>query len=124
MHLPSELEAIAVIPALRAMLAKELLVSGRMNQSEVAALLGVTQSAVSNYMTGARARNIAYLETPYIRERISELARTIQGSGDSVRAATVLSDLTQFIRKNRLMCEMHHVMEPGVDVDTCHICEE
>ncbi len=124
MHLPSELEAIAVIPALRAMLAKELLVSSRMNQSEVASLLGITQSAVSNYVTGVRARNTAYLEIPYIRERIAELAQDIEGSEDRVAVARVLSDLTQFIRKNRLMCEIHHAIEPEIDVKECHICEE
>ncbi len=124
MHLPSELEALAVIPALRSMLAKELLSKAGMSQSQVGSLLGITQSAVSNYVTGARARNTAYLETPYVRERIAELAMDAGGRHDAVRVAAVLSELTQFIRRNRLMCEIHRNMEPGIDVASCHICEE
>lgn len=124
MHLPSEIEAMAVIPALRSMLAKELIGSGRMNQSEVGALLGITQSAVSNYVTGVRARNSAFLDIPYVRERIGSLATDISGGNDNARVAQVLSELTQFIRKNRMMCEMHRAIDPGMDVDGCHICEE
>lgn len=123
MHLPSEVEAIVVIPALRAMLARELLDSRGMSQAEVGALLGITQSAVSNYVTGIRGRRVANLDEPYIRDRISDIALSAVSAHDRVEVARGLAELTQYIRKNRLMCGMHRIIDPGIDVDACHICE-
>lgn len=123
MHLPSELEAMVVIPALRAMLARELLDSGAMSQTEVGALLGITQSAVSNYVKGIRARGVAYMETPFVRQRIAALAVGVNGSPTRAEVARGLAELTLYIRRNRLMCELHREIDQGIDVDECHICE-
>jgi len=123
MHLPSELEAITVIPALRAMLARELITKSRMKQSEVASLLGITQSAVSNYMTGIRARNNPYADSPAIRHRISLLVKALDSSRDARTVVEGLASITEYIRRNRLMCEVHRVLDPGLDIDTCHICD-
>ena len=123
MQLPSELEAALVIPALRAMLARELLSSGGMNQSEVGSLLGITQSAVSNYVTGTRAKVNHYLEVPAVRSRVSEIAGLAESSRDSTQVAIGLAGLTRFIRVNRLMCEMHRSVEPGLDILNCHVCD-
>ncbi|MBX8631612.1 MAG: hypothetical protein KIY12_04505 [Thermoplasmata archaeon] len=123
MHLPSELEAMAVIPALRSMLARELLSKGAMNQTQVAALLGITQAAVSNYMTGARGKDAQYLNDPEIRVRVSILASLLDARPDSRTVARGLTDLTEFIRKHRLMCVIHKEVDPDLDVDTCHICD-
>ena len=123
MHLPSEVEAIAVIPALRAMLARELLDKGGLRQVEVSSLLGITQPAVSNYVTGVRARRLTLLDEPYIRERLSDIALSAVVMRDRAEIARGLAELTQYIRKNRMMCGMHRVIDPEVEVDTCRICE-
>ncbi|MBX8637595.1 MAG: hypothetical protein KIY11_04450 [Thermoplasmata archaeon] len=124
MHLPSELEAIAVIPALRSMLARELVNNGRMSQTQVASLLGVTQAAVSNYITGSRGKEARYLEDPAIMRAISELALNIDEKRDRMVVVRGLFDLTEFIRKNRLMCNIHGALDQGLDVDSCHICDD
>ncbi len=123
MRLPSELEAIAVIPALRSMLARELVCNGRMNQSQVASLLGVTQAAVSNYITGSRGKESGYLEDPAIKSAICELALNVRGKKDRMLVARGLFDLTDYIRKNRLMCGIHGAIDQGLDVNSCHICD-
>jgi len=124
MHLPSEIEAIAVIPALRSMLARELLRQGGLNQTQVASLLGITQAAVSNYISGNRGREIVNLSDPRVKTRVSDIANSLSGNPDSSVAARGLSDLTDFIRRNRLMCAIHHDIDPEVEIDVCHICDE
>ncbi len=124
MHLPSELEAIAVIPALRSMLARELVSNGHMSQMQVASLLGVTQAAVSNYITGSRGKEALFLDDPAIKSGISELALNIDERRDGMSIVRGLFDLTEFIRKNRLMCNIHGAMDHGLDVNSCHICDD
>jgi predicted transcriptional regulator len=123
MHLPSEIEAIAVIPALRSMLARELMSHGGLSQTQVASLLGVTQAAVSNYLSGNRGREIRYLDDPRVKVRVSDIANSLSGNPDSSVAARCLSDLTDFIRRNRLMCSLHRDIDPEIDIELCHICD-
>ena len=50
------------------------------------------------------------------------------GNGDQLIPAHIaphlLFDLTEFIRKNRLMCNIHGAMDHGLDVNSCHICDD
>jgi uncharacterized protein len=50
MLLPSEIESKSLIPAVRAILAKDLVKAKGLKEEEVAKLLGITQAAVSNYL--------------------------------------------------------------------------
>jgi predicted transcriptional regulator len=54
MLLPSEIESKSLIPAVRAILAKDLVKAKGLKEEEVAKLLGITQAAVSNYLRGTR----------------------------------------------------------------------
>ena len=54
MLLPSEIEAKSLIPAIRAILAKKLIIEYKMKEEFVAKVLGVTQAAISNYIRGTR----------------------------------------------------------------------
>jgi uncharacterized protein len=47
---------VKTLPALRAFIAKELIFEYKLNQSDAAQLLGVTQSAVSQYVSDKRGR--------------------------------------------------------------------
>ena len=49
-----------VIPALRAMIVKELTDSYGMTQTEVAERLGITQAAISQYLRNIRGRQIPF----------------------------------------------------------------
>ncbi|MEM3852534.1 MAG: helix-turn-helix domain-containing protein [Methanomassiliicoccales archaeon] len=123
MHLPSELEAMVVIPELRAMLARELAARRRMSQNEIALLLGVSQPAISNYISGVRGTAGALSSSPYIRLRISEMAEDPQCLRDSTSLAVCLNELIDFIRRNRLMCELHRRLDTDLEIDSCHMCD-
>ena len=59
MLLPSEVEARAMIPALRALIARKLIEAHNLPQQKVANMLGVTQAAVSNYLREVRGAGIS-----------------------------------------------------------------
>ena len=54
MLLPAEIESKSLIPALRAILAKDLAKKYNIREDEISQMLGVTQAAVSNYIRGIR----------------------------------------------------------------------
>jgi predicted XRE-type DNA-binding protein len=51
MLLPAEIESKTLIPALRAILAKKLAEQHNIREDEISKMLGVTQAAISNYIT-------------------------------------------------------------------------
>jgi len=113
-----------VIPRLRAMLARELVIQKRMTQSEIASLLGVSQPSISNYITGARGSSTPFLDTPEIIAKIREIVADEANISDRRILTQKLNELTGFIRKNRLMCEMHRQIDQDVEIESCHICDE
>ena len=54
MLLPAEIESKTLIPALRAILAKNLAENHNVREDEISKMLGVTQAAISNYIRGTR----------------------------------------------------------------------
>ena len=54
MLLPAEIESKTLIPALRAILAKNLAEDHNVREDEISKMLGVTQAAISNYIRGTR----------------------------------------------------------------------
>ena len=54
MLLPAEIESKTLIPALRAILAKNLAEKHNVREDEISKMLGVTQAAISNYIRGTR----------------------------------------------------------------------
>ena len=54
MLLPAEIESKTLIPALRAILAKNLSENHDVREDEISKMLGVTQAAISNYIRGTR----------------------------------------------------------------------
>ncbi len=105
MIIPCEVAAKSVIPALRAMVARELIEGYGMKQERVADRLGVTQAAVSKYRHQVRGEAVD-LEAA---EEVRQISRDI---------ASALVD----IRALGLMCETCRRVDPSWDVEHCTIC--
>jgi len=54
MLLPAEIESKSLIPALRAIIAKDLAKKHNIREDKISQMLGVTQAAISNYIRGIR----------------------------------------------------------------------
>ena len=71
----------SVVPAIRALLAKELMETFGINQTEAANLLGITQTAVSKYIHNVRGSRIE-IEN---EERVAEQARQTAADRSSLQ---------------------------------------
>jgi transcriptional regulator with XRE-family HTH domain len=98
MLLPSEIEARWLLPVLRALIVRRLLNEYHMTQEKVARLLGITQASVSNYVRAYRTQ-------------------------DAQSVAKAIQEALIRIRKDRVLCEVHLLLEPGFDVENCELCQ-
>ncbi|HEY7756986.1 MAG TPA: helix-turn-helix domain-containing protein [Nitrososphaeraceae archaeon] len=127
MLLPSEIESKLLIPAVRAILSKELVIEKGLKEEEVARMLGITQAAVSNYLRGTRGDNelISKLMS------LSEIMSMIKEIGDdlSTNRAYTAKTLSKFIalcnymRFSLIICDAHHSLERNIDEKVCEQCK-
>ena len=125
MILPEELASKSVIPAIRALVVKRLVEEHGMTQQEAAKLLGVTQPAVSKYLHEKRGAAIKLNGIKEVDEATGEIAELV--SSQKVPQVEVMSKIEaacDYIRRNRYMCDLHKKLEPSMDVNSCHVCEQ
>ena len=80
---------LEILPSLRAMMARRLMDNG-FSQTDVAELLGVSQSAISHYKRSARGKNIAMIESnPKLLDRVNSLARRMANAQLSPKRANI-----------------------------------
>ena len=119
---PCEIIAQEILPAVRAMIAVNLLKTYGLSQKEVAERMGTTQPAVSQYK-----REIRGYKTLFIR-RNPELLNMVQGLSKKLAYKKIpVEELTfEFckicieIRKKGLLCEIHKKNSP--ELENCDLC--
>ncbi len=125
MILPEELASKSVIPAIRALVVRRLVEEYGMTQQQAAKLLGVTQPAVSKYLHQKRGAAIHLTGIREIDKATNEIADLV--SSKKAHPLEIMSRIEaacEYVRKNRYMCDLHKKLEPGIDVNSCHICEQ
>lgn len=123
MLLPSEVEAKTIIPALRSLIAKKLIITYHLPQQKVAEMLGITQAAVSNYIREVRGIGVSLEDSAEARKLVDGIVRSILEGVDQVTLMKKFNEAVTTIKAKRLMCDLHQKLEPSLDAQNCHICE-
>ena len=123
MLLPSEIEARWLLPVLRALIVRRLLNEYHMTQEKVARLLGITQASVSNYVRAVRARGLRPEVVSLLSKYADDVADVAYQSQDAQTVAKAIQEALIRIRKDRVLCEVHLLLEPGLDVENCELCQ-
>jgi len=127
MLLPAEIESKSLIPALRAILAKNLAKKHLIHEDEISKMLGVTQAAISNYIRGTRG-DPKLIEKLLAEKQVAEMIIDISDNLASDRAYTPSSlskfiGLCNYIKTSLLICDIHHNLESDIDDEVCKECE-
>jgi hypothetical protein len=124
MILPDELAAKSVVPAIRAIVVRRLVDEHGMTQQEAAKLLGITQPAVSKYLHNKRGMAIDLTDVKEVEDAASRIiALLLDKRTRMVEIMAKLQEASDYVRRNRLMCNLHKRLEPSLDVNSCHICD-
>lgn len=125
MKLPCEIASNSVVPAIRALLARELLETYEMKQTEVAGLLGITQTAVSKYTHRVRGIGLQIDRDGDVRVVVLRIAAALAKNGlDRTDLALRICSACELIRRKRLMCKLCERADPSIDVQQCFVCSK
>lgn len=113
---PQEIEVFYVLPAIRRELAISMKTTGK-SQKEIAKLLGVTEPAISQYMSHKRASTVKFSDK--IKQDIGESASRILSEITLMRE---MQRLLHIVRNERVVCQIHEAM--GSVPNNCNVCFE
>ncbi len=120
--IPCEVAAKSVIPALRAMVARELIADYGMKQELVAERLGVTQAAVSKYIHQIRGEAVELESAEEVRKISKEISETLSKEANPLEVSQKFCQACTDIRALGLMCETCRRVDKSWDVEHCTIC--
>ncbi len=121
--MPDEIITKAVYPVIRACIAKRLVETHHLNQKEVANILGVTQAAISYYLSDKRGITKKLLSYEEI-EAIYKIADDFASNNISKEELIInIVKLIDRIIKTRELCNIHKFFEKDLNIDECNICD-
>jgi predicted transcriptional regulator len=95
-----------------------------MKQDDVASLLGITQTAVSKYISNVRGQAIRIDQSEQIRSMMSDIASKIADGQISGPVLMVrFCEVCRVVRQDGLMCDLCRRSDPTLDARKCYICK-
>ncbi|UCH36868.1 MAG: hypothetical protein JSV76_04030 [Candidatus Bathyarchaeota archaeon] len=123
MIVPCEIAAKAVVPTIRAMVAKKLNQVYHLKQQDIANLLGLTQSAVSQYLSNVRGKALDLEGIEEVEPVVQDLVRIVIAKSPNTRfICAKYCEACRIVREKRLLCSLHQQLDPTFDVSNCDIC--
>ncbi|MFT4326519.1 MAG: transcriptional regulator [Candidatus Woesearchaeota archaeon] len=117
--MPQEIEVRYLLPAIRRELTQELIFNHNLKQREVAQILGVTESAISQYVSDKRGSELQFNAKE--KKIIKTFAQKIAvDQGNSLR---YMFNVSQVLRGSKSMCDLHREIDGSIP-KKCDICKE
>ena len=123
MLVPCEVAVKCLLPSVRAMIAKELMMKHGLKQAEAAKILGVSQPAISLYYRKIRGKAIDLENDIEVVKLIENLAAPLAKSNLSHKDfIPMFCEICRTIRARGLMCKLHKTFDPEIDIEECELC--
>lgn len=124
---PCNIVVTYVLPAVRAVVARRLIEHYGLKPSKVAARMGVTAAAITQYEKSARGA--AFIEALNRSERISnaidDLTKSVKDENYFIdELIRKLCDICTIARSERLICALHKDELSGLRDFKCEVCEQ
>ncbi|TQQ80911.1 transcriptional regulator [Halonotius terrestris] len=122
LQLPSEIVVERFLPTARAMLATELADKG-FSQQSIADTLGLSQAAVSKYLSGEQTGDPRFADNAKLEATISHIAEGF--ADDSIDDYEALAELLELVREfedRGPICAVHEEEMPALDGMGCDLC--
>lgn len=114
-----------VLPAIRVLVAKELMEKYGMRKIDVSEKMELTPAAITQYFKGERGASFIgdMTKSRETMKRVSKLAETIAKSGSSIEdVIEQLCGICETIRAEELLCELHKGELPALQKFKCPVC--
>ncbi len=117
--LPQEIQVRYILPAIRGELAKSLVKDCNLSQKEAAQRLGMTEAAISQYLSKRRGNNVVL--NPMLIEKIKKSATQI--AIQKAIATQELLKLSQYEEALDATCAIHLLNDSSITKE-CRLCFE
>ena len=122
LQLPSEIVVERFLPTARAMLATELAAEG-CSQQTIADMLGLSQAAVSKYLSGEQSGDPRFADNAEMQATIEYIASGFaDGSVDEYEALAELLELIESFEDRGPICAVHEEEMPALQGLGCDLC--
>jgi len=120
---PCELTVRTLLPTLRVMVARDLAEDYGWTQTKIAKKLGVTQAAVSGYLT----QEVEIVTPPFNREELSTIAKNLTNEMvlKKLNHADLINNVCKIclsLRRGGAICSAHRMKVPELEEEKCTIC--
>jgi uncharacterized protein len=118
-QMPQEIEVWYIIPALRREIAKCMIEDFKLTQKHVAGNMGLTEAAVSQYVSSKRAKEVIF-SNAVLDEIKKSTKKIIEDNSFLIPEMIRLCNLTGV---KQVMCDLHRKQDVRLP-DGCEICFE
>jgi len=115
--MPQEIQVWFLLPALRREIAKILIKDYGFSQRKIAEILGITEAAISQYLSSKRAIDLKFSKEN--REKIKKAVKKIVNSTDE--STKFIYSLSKDLMKSGALCDLHRMKDRSVGKN-CDIC--
>jgi predicted transcriptional regulator len=121
---PCEVAVKTVSPAIRSLIAQNLLEKHNLNETQVANILGITQSAVSKYSNKVRGTTISIENIPEVQLLADQMVtRLLANPVEQTELMRLFCQTCRIIRQKGLMCPLCQ-QNQKVKIDGCDFCNQ
>jgi len=123
MSMPCEVAVKSLVPAIRALMAKELTQTHKLKQDETARLLGITQAAVSKYTSQIRGRALNIEKIREAHAMTLDMTNLLaKGQISRTELVKKFCSVCRVVRQKGAMCQLCKRSNPSLDVKQCLVC--
>jgi predicted transcriptional regulator len=120
---PCEVAVKSVVPAVKALITKELVEKHNLKQDEVAELLGISQSAVSKYSNKVRGYVINVEEIQQVQPFIDKMIiLLVKGDYPRQEFLGLFCQACAAVRRTNLMCQFCRKTNSRIEIRECGFC--
>ena len=123
--LPCEVGVKTVLPAVKAIMARTIVEKHGLNEKEAANVLGLSQSAISRYVSRERGNLMEIEGTTEIVDLLDQMVtHLINQPDEKMEFLKLFCQTCQFIREKGLMCNRCQREMPLGWAEKCAFCKE
>jgi predicted transcriptional regulator len=124
MLLPCEVGVKTVLPAIRAVMARELVEKHEMKEQQAAEILGLSQSAISRYTTKDRGNILTLENVPEVQTLIDQMINLLlnEKPKQTNEILNLFCQTCKIIREKGLMCKLCQQKMRETQLETCVFC--
>lgn len=114
-----------VLPAIRVLVAKELMEKYGMRKIDASSKMELTPAAITQYFKGERGASFldAMAKSGETMKKVSKLAETIANSDSPMEEVIEqLCGICETIKTEKLLCELHTKELPALQRCKCPVC--